>query len=93
MKKTHTSTNFLFMIWLLLFVQAPIPNKLRERLDVLWEKHRVMQQVFMAFVAVDTTLAFVSPRARLEDSFSLCAASIGRTPKESLRDEVVFTRV
>jgi len=44
-------------------------------------------------VTVDTTLAFMPPRARLEYSFSLRAASIRRTPEESFRDEVVLARV
>jgi hypothetical protein len=92
-KKTHTSSNLLLVIWLLLFVQTATPNELRERTDVLWEKHGIMQQFFMAFVTVDTTLAFMPPRARLEYSFPLRAASIRRTPEESFRDEVVLARV
>jgi hypothetical protein len=92
-KKTHAPSNFLLVIWLLLLVQTATPNKLRERPDVLWEKHGIMQQFFMAFVTVDATLAFMSPRALLEHSFSLRATSIRRTPEESFRNEVVLARV
>lgn len=58
-KKTHASRNFLLAIRLPRFVQTATPNKLRERPNVLREKHGIMQQLFVAFVTVGATLGFM----------------------------------
>jgi hypothetical protein len=74
-------------------VQIALLDKLRKCSDVFGKKHGVVQQFLVAFIAVNCTLTFMSPRANLKNADPLGAASISRAPKETFRHVVVLAGV
>jgi hypothetical protein len=52
-----------------------------------------VQQFLVEFIAVNGALAFMPPRANLEDSFPLRSSPVGRTTEESFRHKMIPARM
>jgi hypothetical protein len=74
---------------LCLFGKPAEANQASKPLDVFREYHRVVQQLLMAFVTEDYRLAFVSPRASVEDCLSLGSSAVRRAAEKAFGDVMV----
>src|SRR3546814_5163359 len=64
-------------------------NECRKGCDCIRQKYRVVQKIFMALIAKNRSLAFMTPWARRKDTISDCAATVGRAAEEALSNKVM----
>src|SRR3546814_5719511 len=68
-------------------------NECRKGCDCIRQKYRVVQKIFMALIAKNRSLAFMTPWARRKDTISDCAATVGRAAEEALSNKVMLRGV
>ena len=93
MKERNATGNPDIVVGLLILGEPVNADKRRETLHVLWEKHRIMEQQFVAFVAEDLRVFFLAPWALRKYSLGQLSFPVGRTPKEPFCHEVVSGRM